>query len=569
MDQHRNFAVSTIAGVPSPATSGVSLSVAPGDGVNFPPVPFQAIICPAGSQPTLATAEIVRVTAMTGDAITTMVRAQEGTSPRVVTAGDMIHAGPTKRWWDDVETTLTTLAPRASPTFTGVAVAPNIAGGAGPTDSLTLRASNAIGPTGTIDMIGNAAVTFRHRASDGHVIIGGDAFNPVAANVTTLIRSGTASANDTVTTGTGFAVIAGDDNAPAGAGTGALVSWNVQNSSSALQSVALGVLAHGQNTAFTGNLVGLQVQSTDEVGQASGAVFGLNITCNIGRAVGGSVDPAVTSHTAIQGAEIDVNDRAGVYGENNGGYAVRLGGAGPWDWTSAMLLSASVITQGTFHNAILIPSTAKTNSTGVGKTVTNWASGVAYTSGTSYVSASDGTKYVCAVSHTSTTGGAHPNPINGGNTTDWTFVRPSALLYAWNSSVRFNMAEVVTNNAGATRWIAKVNSTNVAPAAGATWAAWANTAGPNQNVLWYGPLGGVGNQNPIGIPIAQITAGGDMQLAGNIGFNGQSPQALTGWATPTGTRDRTTWDPSTVTHAVLATKVCALVIDLLANGVIG
>jgi len=61
-DVHKNFAYSTVATAPSPASSGTSLVVQAGDGAKFPTVPFNATVWPAGLQPLTTNAEIVRVT---------------------------------------------------------------------------------------------------------------------------------------------------------------------------------------------------------------------------------------------------------------------------------------------------------------------------------------------------------------------------------------------------------------------------------------------------------------------------------------------------------------------------
>lgn len=102
-DNHANLAVSTIATQPSPATSGTSLVVASGDGAIFPAAPFNATIWPADETPTLANAEIIRVTGKSTDTLT-IVRAQEGTTARVVGAGDQICATVTAKMLTDIET---------------------------------------------------------------------------------------------------------------------------------------------------------------------------------------------------------------------------------------------------------------------------------------------------------------------------------------------------------------------------------------------------------------------------------------------------------------------------------
>lgn len=91
MARFTNFAVSAVATAPSPATSGTSLVVSSGHGTRFPDVPFQLTICPVGSAPTPANAEIVKVTNVATDTLT-IVRAQEGTTARSVVVGDQVAA---------------------------------------------------------------------------------------------------------------------------------------------------------------------------------------------------------------------------------------------------------------------------------------------------------------------------------------------------------------------------------------------------------------------------------------------------------------------------------------------
>lgn len=101
-DAHANFAYSTVATAPSPATSGTSLVVAAGEGALFPATPFNATIWPAAAQPTSATAEIVRVTNRSTDTLT-ISRAQESTVARTVIVGDQIAATITAKTLTDVE----------------------------------------------------------------------------------------------------------------------------------------------------------------------------------------------------------------------------------------------------------------------------------------------------------------------------------------------------------------------------------------------------------------------------------------------------------------------------------
>ena len=102
-DNHKNFAYSTIAAAPSPASSGTSLVVASGGGLLFPTPPFNVTIWPTGTQPIVSNAEIARVTAIATDTFT-IVRAQESSSARTVLVGDQIAATITAKTLKDVET---------------------------------------------------------------------------------------------------------------------------------------------------------------------------------------------------------------------------------------------------------------------------------------------------------------------------------------------------------------------------------------------------------------------------------------------------------------------------------
>lgn len=102
-DAHKNFAVSLIAVAPTPAASGTTFSITPGDGALFPAVPFNAVIWPAGTHPTAANAEIVRVMASgTGDNWTA-TRTTETSNARSIAVGDQICAAITAKTLTDVE----------------------------------------------------------------------------------------------------------------------------------------------------------------------------------------------------------------------------------------------------------------------------------------------------------------------------------------------------------------------------------------------------------------------------------------------------------------------------------
>jgi hypothetical protein len=126
MDAHKNFAYSTVATAPSPATSGTSLVVAAAQGALFPAVPFNATIWPVATNPTSANAEIVRVTAISTDTFT-ITRAQENSSARTVIVGDQIAATITAKTLTDVETPTAPTFVQAGTAATGTgAVTPTI-----------------------------------------------------------------------------------------------------------------------------------------------------------------------------------------------------------------------------------------------------------------------------------------------------------------------------------------------------------------------------------------------------------------------------------------------------------
>lgn len=160
MDNHKNFAYSTVATAPSPATSGTSLTVAAGQGTRFPTAPFNATVWPANSQPLSTNAEIVRITAIATD-VFTIVRAQEGSSARTVIVGDQIAATITDKTLTDIQSlTVSTISSNTTLTTQDVVFASG-------TITLTLpSAVTATRPiyiknvgTGTIKVVGPSSQT--------------------------------------------------------------------------------------------------------------------------------------------------------------------------------------------------------------------------------------------------------------------------------------------------------------------------------------------------------------------------------------------------------------------------
>lgn len=159
IDARTNFAYGTVLTAPTPATSGTTMTLSSGAGALMPAVPFNLTIWPTGANPLASTAEIVRVTAMTGDSITAMTRAQEGTSARTIVAGDQVAQTWTKKFVDDLETDIAAKANTASPTLTG---AVTITGAAG-SSALTITGGTQTASFPALDLAqtwNNAGVTF-------------------------------------------------------------------------------------------------------------------------------------------------------------------------------------------------------------------------------------------------------------------------------------------------------------------------------------------------------------------------------------------------------------------------
>lgn len=108
-DAHSNFAYSTVATAPSPASSGTSLIVATGTGSLFPSTPFNATVWPVSTQPTSTNAEVVTVTNISSDTLT-ITRAQEGSSARTIIVGDQIAATITNKTLTDIENVIAVTA---------------------------------------------------------------------------------------------------------------------------------------------------------------------------------------------------------------------------------------------------------------------------------------------------------------------------------------------------------------------------------------------------------------------------------------------------------------------------
>ncbi len=110
-DGKKNFSYGVVATPPSPASSGTSLVLGSGQGANFPDpatANYNVVVWPAGVAPTIANAEIVRVTGKSTDTLT-ITRTQESTSARTIVAGDQVMLADTAKVYTDMQTAITTI----------------------------------------------------------------------------------------------------------------------------------------------------------------------------------------------------------------------------------------------------------------------------------------------------------------------------------------------------------------------------------------------------------------------------------------------------------------------------
>lgn len=120
-DDHKNFAYSTVATAPSPASSGLTLVVQAGEGTRFPAVPFNAVVWPQGQIPIVTNATIIRVTGISTDTLT-FTRQTEGSANRSIVVGDQIGANITDKTLTDIEDAINSIATSGFPADGG---APN------------------------------------------------------------------------------------------------------------------------------------------------------------------------------------------------------------------------------------------------------------------------------------------------------------------------------------------------------------------------------------------------------------------------------------------------------------
>jgi hypothetical protein len=103
IDARRNFAVSTVAVAPSPASTGLALTLAVGGGALMPASAFNAVCWPPGVQPSASNAEIVRVESITGNSVALSGRGQEETPAKSIEAGWQFADALTAKTIEDIK----------------------------------------------------------------------------------------------------------------------------------------------------------------------------------------------------------------------------------------------------------------------------------------------------------------------------------------------------------------------------------------------------------------------------------------------------------------------------------
>lgn len=108
VDLHPLLASSLVAVTPSPATSGLTITVATGDGALFPSAAYNVVATPRGVIPSLNNSEILRLASVSGDVLTFSARAQEGSTAQSIGIGWVVAAVDTSKTFTDIETDVVT-----------------------------------------------------------------------------------------------------------------------------------------------------------------------------------------------------------------------------------------------------------------------------------------------------------------------------------------------------------------------------------------------------------------------------------------------------------------------------
>jgi len=204
-----NLAVSTVATAPSPAGSGTSLTVAAGHGARFPQPStdgsFSATVWPSDANPDPTNAEIVLVTARSGDVLT-IARTQEGSSARSVVVGDRIMLAVTAGMWGNASGVNATSLGRSSAATGDSSVAVG-------SSSTALGYATVVGASASGSGWGATALGYSASASATSAVALGYYCSSSGTNATSLGYSASASREGQHAVANGCFAVGGDSQA--------------------------------------------------------------------------------------------------------------------------------------------------------------------------------------------------------------------------------------------------------------------------------------------------------------------------------------------------------------------
>lgn len=159
-DNHVNLLSGSIQTPPSPATTGTTWTLMPGDSARFQ-TNMPVTVAPPNVQPTFDNAEICYLTGVSGDELT-VERAQEGTIAKPIAAGWQVYGTMTAKTVTDIEAAITEVTDKHfSQSFTNsdtVTVTHNL--GKYPAVTVTNSAHDIVEGSVTYTDLNNLVLTF-------------------------------------------------------------------------------------------------------------------------------------------------------------------------------------------------------------------------------------------------------------------------------------------------------------------------------------------------------------------------------------------------------------------------